>query len=137
MSTNTEGSSATLSNKISNKVYEINSSQRKKIHLAAVFACNFSNHMYAIAEEILKEEKSDHKKLIYLLSDYTPLERQNLLREVDEMILRFLKIKQSSLPWLNSHKKSNKNWEKLSRRIRLILSKIHHEHKIHEGRVLH
>ena len=87
--------------------------------------------------KILKEEKSDHKKLIYLLSDYTPLERQNLLREVYEMIVKFLKIEQSNLPWLNSHKKSNKNWEKLSRRIRLILSKIHHEHKIHEGRVLH
>ena len=60
--------------------------------------------------KILKEEKSDHKKLIYLLSDYTPLERQNLLREVDEMIVKFLKIEQSNLPWLNSHKKSNKNW---------------------------
>ena len=53
------------------------------------------------------------------------------------MIVKFLKIEQSNLPWLISHKKSNKNWEKLSRRIRLILSKIHHEHKIHEGRVLH
>ena len=35
------------------------------------------------------------------------------------------------------HKKGTKNWAKLSRRIRLILSKIHHEHKIHEERVLH
>ena len=42
-----------------------------------------------------------------------------------------------SFEWYAKHKKSNKNWEKLSRRIRLILSKIHHEHKIHEGRVLH
>mgnify|MGYP000005768345 FL=1 len=87
--------------------------------------------------KILKTEKNDHQKLIYLLSEYTPLERQNFLREVDDLIIKFLKIDQSYLPWLNSHKKSSKNWVKLSRHIRLILSKIHHEHKIHEDRVLH
>jgi len=31
----------------------INSTQRKKIHLAAVFACNFTNHLYQVAEEII------------------------------------------------------------------------------------
>lgn len=87
--------------------------------------------------KIEKKTDNDHQKLIYLLSDYTPNERQKLLREVDEMIAKFLKINQSDLPWLNSHKKGSKNWVKLSRRIRLILSKIHHEHKIHEERVLH
>ena len=87
--------------------------------------------------KILKTEKNDHQKLIYLLSEYTPLERQNFLREVDELIIKFLKIDQSYLPWLNSHKKSSKKWVKLSRHIRLILSKNHHEHKIHESGVLH
>lgn len=42
---------------LSRKVQKINSDQRKKIHLAAVFACNFSNHMYAIADELLRKEK--------------------------------------------------------------------------------
>ena len=87
--------------------------------------------------KIEKKTDNDHQKLIYLLSDYTPNERQKLLREVDEMIAKFLKINQSDLPWLNSHKKGSKNWVKLSKRIRLILSKIHHEHKIHKERVLH
>lgn len=41
-----------LATSISSKLYEINSEQRKKLHLAAVFACNFSNYMYSIAEEI-------------------------------------------------------------------------------------
>ncbi len=40
---------------ISHKIYSINSDQRQYVHLAAVFACNFSNHMYGIAEEILKK----------------------------------------------------------------------------------
>lgn len=42
---------------ISGNVKKINSLQRKKIHLAAVFACNFSNHLYGIAEGILAKEK--------------------------------------------------------------------------------
>ncbi len=42
-----------LASSISNNVQKINSEQRKVIHLAAVFACNFSNHLYSIAETIL------------------------------------------------------------------------------------
>ncbi|EKC79759.1 protein containing Domain of unknown function DUF2520 [human gut metagenome] len=30
------------------------SERRSKIHLAAVFACNFANHMYALGEEIAR-----------------------------------------------------------------------------------
>lgn len=44
---------------ISKKVVDINSLQRKYIHLAAVFASNYSNAMYAIAQEILKEHQMD------------------------------------------------------------------------------
>ena len=40
-------------------VYELNSKQRKAVHLAAVFASNYSNHMYQIAEELLKKEELD------------------------------------------------------------------------------
>ncbi len=48
-----------LGRTLSKSVYQINSEQRKKIHLSAVFACNFSNHMYSIAEEILTESNID------------------------------------------------------------------------------
>lgn len=37
-------------------VYNINSHQRKVLHIAAVFACNFSNYMYMISDEILSKE---------------------------------------------------------------------------------
>lgn len=42
-----------LASKLSNDVRIVSSEDRKKIHLAAVFACNFSNHMLTIAEDIL------------------------------------------------------------------------------------
>ena len=38
---------------LSNDVRQINSEERKIIHLAAVFANNFSNYMYLIADELL------------------------------------------------------------------------------------
>lgn len=40
---------------LSDKVYEVTSEQRKNLHLAAVFACNFTNHMYALAAGILEK----------------------------------------------------------------------------------
>lgn len=45
-----------LASTISKDVRLINSEQRKQLHLAAVFACNFVNHMYAVASELLEEK---------------------------------------------------------------------------------
>ncbi len=42
-----------LASVISNTVLTCDSEQRKIIHLSAVFACNFSNHLFAIADELL------------------------------------------------------------------------------------
>lgn len=42
---------------ISNKVYKINSHQRKSLHIAAVFVSNFVNHLYQIGNEICLENQ--------------------------------------------------------------------------------
>ncbi len=42
-----------LAQKISNKIYLTTSAEREKLHLAAVFACNFVNHMFTIADDLL------------------------------------------------------------------------------------
>ena len=41
---------------ITGRVHRIDSRQREYLHLAAVFACNFSNHMYHIAEKLMEEK---------------------------------------------------------------------------------
>ncbi len=41
---------------ISDKVVELNSEQRKNLHLAAVISCNFSNVLYRFSEEICQKE---------------------------------------------------------------------------------
>lgn len=44
-----------LANSISNSVRVLDSEKRKILHLSAVFACNFTNHMYSIANELIKK----------------------------------------------------------------------------------
>jgi predicted short-subunit dehydrogenase-like oxidoreductase (DUF2520 family) len=44
-----------LANSITNKVYMLDSKQRRQLHIAAVIACNFSNLMYRFSEDICKE----------------------------------------------------------------------------------
>lgn len=44
---------------ISKSVYEVNSEQRKTLHLAAVFACNFPNYLYGVAQQLLVQNHLD------------------------------------------------------------------------------
>tara|TARA_R110001592_G_scaffold4168_3_gene23366 strand:+ start:1323 stop:2021 length:699 start_codon:yes stop_codon:yes gene_type:complete len=44
-----------LAKSIGKKIYNINSEQRKTLHVAAVFVNNFTNHMYKIGNDICKE----------------------------------------------------------------------------------
>ena len=41
---------------LSPHIYELDSEGRKHLHLAAVFACNFVNHCYALSAEVLKSK---------------------------------------------------------------------------------
>ncbi|KEQ29416.1 oxidoreductase [Pedobacter antarcticus 4BY] len=43
-----------LASLISPNVYPVDSAQRKILHLSAVFACNFTNHLYAIGQQLLE-----------------------------------------------------------------------------------
>ena len=46
-----------LAESISKHVYEINSQQREKLHIAAVFANNFANHMFKMAKDVCNEHQ--------------------------------------------------------------------------------
>ena len=54
---------------ISKKVYRIDSIQREIIHVSAVFANNFSNHMFTIADEICKSNQIPFEILHPLISE--------------------------------------------------------------------
>lgn len=44
-----------LAQSITNQVERVNSEKRKQLHLAAVFACNFTNHLLGISHELLQK----------------------------------------------------------------------------------
>ncbi|MBA4410004.1 MAG: F420-dependent NADP oxidoreductase [Bacteroidota bacterium] len=58
-----------LGERISNTVNQINSDERKTLHLAAVFTNNFVNHFYAIGAEILQVKKLDFDLLKPLIRE--------------------------------------------------------------------
>lgn len=60
-----------LAEKISNRCYIYNSEQRLALHLAAVFACNFSNHCYDIAQQLLEQKHVDFNLLMPLIQATT------------------------------------------------------------------
>ncbi len=58
-----------LAQTISNKVYRVNSEKRKALHLAAVFACNFPNYLYNIAQQIIAKQGIDFELLRPLIQE--------------------------------------------------------------------
>ncbi|MEJ6981317.1 DUF2520 domain-containing protein [Pedobacter sp. P351] len=60
-----------LAESISERVVIMTSEQRKALHVAAVFACNFSNHLYAIADKILTDNGLDFDLIKPLIKETT------------------------------------------------------------------
>mgnify|MGYP000937047434 FL=1 len=58
-----------LGNCISKKVFQINSEQRKSLHVAAVFVCNFVNHLYQIGNEICEANQIPFEVLHPLIQE--------------------------------------------------------------------
>ena len=72
-----------LANSISSNVSVVSSSDRKYLHLSAVFCCNFVNHTIAIGEKLLRVHGIDFKVMLPLieetikkLNDLSPIEAQ-------------------------------------------------------------
>ena len=59
----------TIAGKLSSDVREVSSAQRRQLHLAAVFACNFTNYMYFIAIEIVQEAGLNFDLLLPLIKE--------------------------------------------------------------------
>lgn len=71
-----EGSDNEIAEKLSQVAHEISkdvrfvdSEKRKHLHLAAVFACNFTNHMMALSERILENAQIDPDIMLPLVKE--------------------------------------------------------------------
>ncbi|MDR0236043.1 DUF2520 domain-containing protein [Acinetobacter sp.] len=52
-----------LADSLSNRIYHYTSAQRLSLHLAAVFACNFSNYCYDMAKQVVDAQHVDFSLL--------------------------------------------------------------------------
>ncbi|MCM1163550.1 MAG: DUF2520 domain-containing protein [Muribaculaceae bacterium] len=58
-----------IGEKVFEKVIHADSQLRKKMHVAAVFACNFTNYLWTVADDLLKKEGLDLSVLFPLLNE--------------------------------------------------------------------
>ncbi|MGL5273532.1 MAG: Rossmann-like and DUF2520 domain-containing protein [Phocaeicola sp.] len=58
-----------LASQISPLVYEASSAQRAYLHIAAVFACNFTNHMYSLCASVLEQHQLPFHAMLPLIDE--------------------------------------------------------------------
>lgn len=58
-----------VAGQISSNVTEMDSQRRRYLHLAAVFCCNFTNHMYRITESMLEEHNIPFSVMLPLIDE--------------------------------------------------------------------
>ena len=133
---NTSSIHITVTNKLNKTLGFVN---RIRTSIAeCVFIFPFANLKFerknVKQSKIIKIEKNQNN-LIRLLEHQSPEERQEFLNDIDYILCRFLKFKRKDLPWRNLGKQ-NEKWDKLIRKVRLIVSRIHLE-LIKKDRTLH
>lgn len=55
---------ASIGERLTKQVFQASSKQRLNIHLAAVISTNFTNHLFFLAEKLLKESKAGEFKIL-------------------------------------------------------------------------
>ncbi|MCK9163572.1 MAG: DUF2520 domain-containing protein [Bacteroidales bacterium] len=88
-----------LADKLSKKVYKISSVQRQAIHIAAVFANNFTNHLFGIAKQELEKNDIPFDILFPLISQTIEKIKENNPFEVQTG-----PAKRNDIPVMEKHK---------------------------------
>lgn len=104
---------------ISKNAYLLNSKQREHAHLAAVFANNFSNHLYAMAAELLSESKLPFELVrpLILETAFKVMELQPAEAQTGPAKRGDAKTMKRHLELLKNHPSLSKLYKKISKSI--------------------
>ncbi|HVS90785.1 MAG TPA: Rossmann-like and DUF2520 domain-containing protein [Mucilaginibacter sp.] len=83
-----------LGQTVSNHVYRVDSGQRKILHVAAVFACNFPNYLYYAAGQLLQQHNLDFNML------------RPLILETAEKVQEYLPVNVQTGPAIRNDEKT-------------------------------
>lgn len=95
---------------LSKKVYEVATDQRKILHLAAVFACNFPNYLYGVAQQLLAQHQLSFDIVRPLIAETAhkvqtalPTEVQTgpAVRNDEQTMAKHEKLLQENPDWVN------------------------------------
>lgn len=112
-----------LAQRISKSVHVINSDQRKQLHLAAVFTCNFANHMYSIGQELLAEKEVDFELLKPLI-----IETAHKVLQLDPVLAQTGPAIRFDEEIMSSHEKALKNTPDFQKMYRFVSESIYKMH---------
>ncbi len=96
-----------LAERLSENVIEMDSHKRRTLHIAAVFACNFTNHLWVLAHELLKNSSQDFSLLRPLIAETaanvqlanpTVLQTGPAARNDEEVLRKHLSLLESNPP---------------------------------------
>lgn len=111
-----------IAQQLSKNVSEVNSQQRALLHISAVFACNFTNHFYSIAQQILENNGLNFDLLRPLIQETTDKVMSNKPSEVqtgpakrndEQTIQKHLAILQTQSNWQELYEKLSQDIVKI------------------------
>lgn len=113
-----------LANQISRGVSVLDSERRKTLHISAVFACNFVNHFYALADQLLNSKNIDFEVLRPLILETA--EKVQKLKPKEAQTGPAVRFDENII---SSHLKDLGNMENLNELYTLVSKSIFEFHK--------
>ncbi len=109
--------------KISNRVLHVDSQQRMLLHIAAIFSCNFTNHMYSIGKKLLENSKLDFELLKPLIS-----ETAQRIQHLDPLLTQTGPAIRCDLQTLKKHENELKSLPDFQKLYRFVSKSIFNMH---------
>ena len=70
--------------------------------------------------------KNANQTIVGLFSEHTPQQRAEILKDIDDKMLKLLDLEEKELPWLNCNDLPTK-WVKIMEDLRLVVAKLKYE----------
>lgn len=84
-----------------------------------------------VVRTLVNQKTSSYKDanqiIVSLFSEHSPRKRQEILRDIDNKIIKLLDLSEDDLPWLSSTDKFEEKWSKIMDDLRLVVSKFKYE----------
>lgn len=114
-----------LAHSLSKSVYELSSEDRKILHLTGVFACNFTNYLWKISEDLLQSKQLPFQVVLPLIQE--TVTKLQTLKPVEAQtgpaIREDIDVMKNHLDLLESHPNLQKIYQLLSQGIISIKDK--------------